>query len=256
MAKAIDIQAVALEALAQAMADPAPKVLLGSAKAPGFFNGTRKPVKDAAKLCEERQWLLGTGEWIGKGASKKQTYRLSPAGIQAVLEQSESAALLRGLSKAMQEQVEVFRALQGQVTRTLSQLQPLTDMVQQLARKVEPPDVEAILRRLHGTNSQPLALPPSSSPPDLPDWLDNVVKLTAEQQQRDRYQPLSLPAIFATLRQMRPTLTLGQFHDGLRLLREQKRIRLSPYTRALATIEDARNALFLDGEVMYYVELP
>ena len=30
----------------------------------------------------------------------------------------------------------------------------------------------------------------------------------------------------------------------------------SSWLRALATIEDARNALFLDGEVMYYVELP
>ena len=82
------------------------------------------------------------------------------------------------------------------------------------------------------------------------------MKLVTEQQQRDRYLPLDLPRIYATLKQSRPSLTLGQFHDGLRMLRDQARIRLKPYTRALATIDDARNALFLDGEVMYYVELP
>ena len=51
-----------------------------------------------------------------------------------------------------------------------------------------------------------------------------------------------------------PGLTLGEFHDGLRDLRDSDRIRLIPFTRALATIPDARNALYLDGEVMYYVQ--
>ena len=69
----------------RALADPTAKVLLGSAKVLSYFKGATQPVKAAAKLCEERQWLVGTGEWVGKGASKKQKFRLSPAGVQAVL---------------------------------------------------------------------------------------------------------------------------------------------------------------------------
>jgi hypothetical protein len=97
---------------------------------------------------------------------------------------------------------------------------------------------------------------PHAEPTTDAEWLSEVVRLAAEQRQRDRYQALTLPQIYARIVQKRPGLTLGQYHDGLRALREQHRIRLSPYTRALATLDDPRNALFLDGEVMYYVELP
>jgi hypothetical protein len=51
-------------------------------------------------------------------------------------------------------------------------------------------------------------------------------------------------------------LTLARFHDGLRTLYKQRRISLWPYTLALATIDDPENALFLDREVKFYVDLP
>jgi hypothetical protein len=247
----VDAQAVALEALAQAFADPAAKVLLGSAQLPGFFKGSSKAVKDAARLCDERQWLVPTGEWVGKGSSRKEKYRLGPAGIQAVLQHGEARALLRGLTAALQQQVEVLRPLHKRIGELLAQRESLSDAVAQLTQKLEPPDVEGLVRRL--SNAAPL---PPAAPAGPPDWLDEAVRQAAEQRQRDRYQLLSLPQLYAALRRTRPALTLGQFHDGLRLLRDQGRIRLSPFTRALATIDDPRNALFLDGEVMYYVELP
>ena len=67
-------------------------------------------------------------------------------------------------------------------------------------------------------------------------------------QRTDRYELVTLPALLAECDDM----TLGQFHDLLRDARDAKLIRLIPYTRALASIPDARNALYLDGEVMYY----
>jgi hypothetical protein len=69
-------------------------------------------------------------------------------------------------------------------------------------------------------------------------------------------QRLTLPQVFERVRARKPDLTLGQFHDGLRRLQDERRIRLSPYTQALATLDDPRNALFLDREVKFYVELP
>ena len=68
--------------------------------------------------------------------------------------------------------------------------------------------------------------------------------------------PLSLPDVYAKVRELQPDLTLGQFHDGLRTLRDQGQVRLLPFTRAYATIPDLRNALFIDGEVMFYVDIP
>jgi hypothetical protein len=252
MAKAADPQTTALTALAQALADPAPRALFGSAKVLGFFKTSSAPTRAAAKLCEDRQWLATTGDFTGSGKSRKPFFRLTPAGVQAVLQNSETLNLLKDLDVSLRQQVELLRAQRDLLGQMVGNLQPLADAVGHLNRIMQPPDVEGILRRL---NHSP-AVPAAPSAASAPDWLDEVVRLVTEQRQRDRYLPPTLPALYATLKPTRPSLTLGQFHDGLRLLRDQGRLRLSPYTRALATIDDARNALFLDGEVMYYAELP
>jgi hypothetical protein len=249
--KAIDPQTDAINALTLTLADPSPKVLFGTAAMPGFFKGSSQAVKAAARLCEERQWLVATGEWVGKGANKKQKYRLTPAGIKAILENSSTTVLIQGLTTAVQQQANVLTSLRDQLGTMTGLLQPFTEAVAHLSHKIEPPDLEKILQKITSEPSSAPATPASSA-----NWLDDVLKMVTEQRQRDRYQPLALPDVFARLQQARPTITLGQFHDGLRALRDQGRIRLVPFTRALATIDDPRNALFLDGEVMYYVELP
>lgn len=248
--KAPDPQALALQSLSAALADPGPKVLLGSAKVPGFFQGGTAPIKAAAKLCETQQWLIPIDDWHGKGASRKQKYRLSPAGVQAALQHSEPLDLLRGLSASVRDQVAAVQAMHDQLGGLARSLQPLSAAVTALTQRLQPPNLDALLQNLKSTAT------PSAPTPASTDWLDEVPKLVAEQRQRDRYQPLTLPQVYAALRQARPALTLGQFHDGLRQLRDQQRLRLAPYTRALATIDDPKAALFLDGEVMYYAELP
>ena len=65
--------------------------------------------------------------------------------------------------------------------------------------------------------------------------------------------PLSLAELFRDLKRKWPQLELGRFHDGIRDLRNTGRIRLLPYTRAYAEIAGHREAMFVDGEVMYYV---
>lgn len=248
--KPADPELLALQALAEAIADPQPRVMFGSARSPGFFKGSGQAVKAAARLCEERQWLAPTGEWLGKGASKKATYRLTPSGLQALLNHDDALLLLRSASAALQEQVQVFRSLSQQLGQLSNQLQPLAQLVERALQRLQPPDINKALAALAAGARSPADGVPADG------WLDDIVAQAAEQQQRDRYNPLSLPQLYSAVRRKQPGLTLGQYHEGLRTLRDRGRIRLAPYTRALATIDDPRNALFLDGEVMYYVELP
>jgi hypothetical protein len=70
----------------------------------------------------------------------------------------------------------------------------------------------------------------------------------------DPYLPPDLPAVYRLAWERCPSLTLGTFHDTLRQLHDGGPVRLRPFTRALATIPDRCNAIFLDGEVMYFVE--
>jgi hypothetical protein len=245
--KTLDPQAMALESLAQAIADPTPKLLAGAGKTPGFFKGRGPAVQAAIRLCEERQWLAPTGQFSGKGRSQKPLYAVTAAGLQAVLSQSEPVALLR-------KQQELLTGVRGVLDALARRLEPLEKTLGELNRKMEPPDLQQVLAKLSPAPGPP-ARPPDGAPPNS-DWLEEVISLVRQQRERDRYQPLTLPELYAKLQQARPGLTLGQFHDGLRTLREKGRLRLTPYTRALATLPDPRNALFLDGEVMYYAELP
>jgi hypothetical protein len=254
-AKATDPFPLAVEALTRALLDPSPKVLLGSKAAPGFFQSSSASTRAAAKLCEDRGWVSGTGEWAGSGKSKKQKYRLTPAGVRAILEHGETLTVVRSLAGALQEQVDQYRSMRDRLGLLADQIQPLTEVVNRLLDKVQPPDVEAILQKL----DRPLTPPPApvrETAPAVAGWLDEVVGLVAEQARRDRLQPLTLPQIFSAIRKRSPEITLGQFHDGLRKLHDQRRVRLTPYTRALATLGDPRNAVFLNGEVMYYAENP
>jgi hypothetical protein len=251
MAKASQAEALALETLAALLGDPAPKVLHGAKSVAGIFPGATAADKAAARHCLDHGWLAPTGESAGKGKSSKPLYRITPSGLQAVIVLSDPTALLRSLA-------DNLARLQGQVADMLRPLDALPSAVQELKAavaqaltKIKPVDVDALSKQL--ADAQATAKPLG---PQAVDWGDEVVRLTAEQKQRNPYQRLTLTQVYEKLRGAHPSLTLGQFHDGLRRLQDEKRIRLGPFTQALATLDDPRNALFLDREVKYYVELP
>jgi hypothetical protein len=250
--KVVDPAATALAALARALSDAGPKLLFAPGTTPSFFGSKKKADEPAAHLCVDRGWLQSTGEFVGKGKSKQEKYRLTPEGVRAALEQSETPQLLRGLGEGLNKQVEHLKAVRDQIGQLLGEIGPVVQSVAALERRIQPPSLEEIRKQLGSATT-----PAPASPRALPSaWQDRVAQLAAEQRARDRFQPVSLPALLQKIRGEQPDLTLGQYHDGLRSLRQQGRIRLIPFTRALATIDDPSNALFLDGEVMYYVDVP
>jgi hypothetical protein len=222
--------------------------------------------------------LEATGEFV-RGKTKKELYRIAPAGLKQVLERSDSSALLQGLTDSLKmlaagtngvpsaftdgvgHLIHKLDTLKADVQNTVAEasrpleairttLQLLQENIGGVLNRMKPVDVDELTRKL-------TAVRPGSPPAaTLEDWGQEVVRLVTEQKQRHAFQRLTLPEVFERLRGRRPDLTLGQFHDGLRRLQDEKRIRLSPYTQALATIDDPRNALFLDREVKFYVELP
>src|SRR2546423_1213716 len=92
-----DPNVMALNALGQLLADPAPRVLHGSKSARGVFPGAGKGDKEGAKFCLDQGWLEPTGEYEGKGRSRKETYRLTDSGLQAALNQGDPSTLLQSL---------------------------------------------------------------------------------------------------------------------------------------------------------------
>jgi hypothetical protein len=263
MAK-VPTENLALAALVHLLGDPAPRVLHGAKGVPGVFAGGSAAEKTAGKMCQDRGWLEPTGEFAGKGKSRKPLYRITAVGVHALLSRSDPTAVLRGLQQGLQSlAINTERLPQVLGEKIQEALAPFASMpgllqtlhvsIEQALSRTKIPSLEELSRTLHQASAHSAAPSGSQASADG-DWSEEVVSMAAEQKKRNALQRLTLTQILDRLRPRYPGLSLGQFHDGLRRLHDDRRIRLGPYTQALATLDDPRGALFLDREVKYYVE--
>lgn len=283
-----------LEALRKTI-DGQPRLLQGS-KGETVFKGGAAGTALANKalsegyleLCESGQPPAGRGKKASprfvKLSDKGRQFVLDSDPLQNVLKQLLSAVrnlsdeavapppveeiLARAVAAGFER---MQQSLWSELEKSVRKLeQDLNAAVQSLAKAPDPARrreglLSAVLLALENVRQAPGAVPPplppvsptaKLEPPREPDWLDEVVRMTAEQKQRDPFKRLTLPEIYARLQASRPRLTLGQFHEGLRILHERRSIKLLPFTQHLSTIGDTRNALYLDREVMYYADHP
>jgi hypothetical protein len=61
-----------------------------------------------------------------------------------------------------------------------------------------------------------------------------------------------LPELYRRLRAEHPSLTIGQFHDGLRELHDREQVYLHPWTGPLYAMPEPAFALLVGHEVAYY----
>lgn len=233
---AADPRQAALETLSVHLADVQPKVLFGTKAMPGFFSGSGAAVKNAAELCVGHGWLRDTGLKNGTGKSAKNLYELTAAGRQAILENNPTRKLLESLQQSLKSQLDELQ----KAAQTLHSLESKTQVLKDVVH-----DVVAQVR------SQP-ALAPNGQANRQVSAADLEAELTRHAQGHGSNNPITLPALFKEASSRWPHLSLGEFHDGVRRLWKQGRIQLGPYTRSYGVIAGDHEALFLDGQVMYY----
>jgi len=242
-------QHLALQALSRALNDPSPKALHG-AKGKGIFESAAAAAKQAAQFCLERRWLEPTGQFEGKGKTRKELYRITIAGIKAVLDNGEPVLLLRDALAVLERQAEQFQSLQTGVGSTLAALHSQRDMIAKLLDKLEPPDIEKILHKMNAGRGKSAEAEPANA--DL-DWLSGAVAYLAEYQRRQPFGHCPLPELFHRVAEPHG-VTIGRFHDGLRRLVQDGRIRLHPYTGPAYQLQEEHYALVAGQEIKYYAE--
>jgi hypothetical protein len=62
----------------------------------------------------------------------------------------------------------------------------------------------------------------------------------------------ALPELYRAAQSCQPTLTIGQFHDGLRTLHARGQVRLHPWTGPLYELPEPSLALLVGHEIAYY----
>jgi len=243
----------ALLAALQSALDGVSRPLQGSAASGALFATGAKgqPLVEAAlaeQLLEEAD-SPATVKATKKGPPPKFA-RITEKGRRWVAEQGDPRAIAEGLRDILASQGVAVDAAVEAAEMTLAELNREVVRLQQTLRH-EVERYRQTAQALRQVLGQAKAVPAAEAA-----WLDDAVRIVAEHKQRNALTRPTLPQIYEQLRSAHPGLSLAQFHDGLRMLHVQKRIRLGPYTLALATLPDHQNALYLDKEVKFYVDLP
>jgi hypothetical protein len=240
--------------------------LQGGGANPGFFPTGAKGVP-LVKAAREKGLIEDVPPPVPPGGKppKKQTphARLTPRGVQFVVDFDNPKGLLESLQAALavqgQQLADGLKSVSGNVSQWQKELQQQEHDFQQALQ-----NVSTVLAHLKEAPTRAAPSPsPAAHPPSVPSqperhevWLPEVVELVRQHKAHNSFSRPTLTEIYQELAKRHPRLTIGQFHDGLRTLSKERRILLTAYTLALATLEDPQTALYLDREVKYYVDLP
>jgi hypothetical protein len=237
-----DIEQLALEALSRALIDPAPRVLFGSKAKLGIFDGAGQALKQAAQLCLDRGWLEGSGQFEGKGKTRKELFRITTAAAQEAISKSEPV----GLFKDALGYLEKIVGLKDKVEATLGALQKQREITQTLLERWQPPDWKRLLENVARASTAP----PISAAADASHGLLTYLE---DYQKKNPYGHCPLPELYHRSAEARG-LTIGQFHDCLRRLVQEKKVRLHPFTGAAYQLQEEQFALLAGQEIKYYAE--
>lgn len=232
----VDPRKLALDALSRNVAEPSPKVLHGSKTQPGIFPSAAKPAKLAAQMCLDHAWLEPTGAFQGPGKTRKAFYRVSKAGLREVLQNQEAATLLKDMQATLEQQAHGWRA-------ALELIRKHQEIVGQLLDRIQPPDLTKLLQGLAKDDKAASA----------GDWLGPALHYLEDYQRRHPTGFCPLPELYRHIAEPRQ-LTIGAFHDGLRHLVRQGKVRLHPFTGAAYQLQDEQYALLAGQEIKFYAE--
>jgi hypothetical protein len=226
-----------LEALARAAAHPEGLPLHSGKGAPGLFAATSAG-KLAAQRCKEVGYLRTvTSEPRAK----------SPIEISAITEKGLAYLLDQVSPKQVLE--DFLRALEGRK----NQLDQVLDSVRKMQSSLEglKTTAEAVLHQIQAPGASGPA-PSSNGCDPIPHEIETYLRHWHDS---GATGDCALPELYRRVQQSAPQLTIGQFHDGLRRLKEQQRIYLHPWTGPLHELPEPGIALLAGHEIAYYASL-
>jgi len=274
-----------LEALRRALAGT-PMPLQGSPKVPGIFPGgaTGKKLADQAIAKGYVAEVPGPPA-TGKKKSKPPRWgQITPAGREFIVEQDSPREVLGALLNLLQgmsgefagstkaghpdARVEIEKLCQtlevqfGQLRKIVQDGLQRTD--DEARKRMDKLDVirhclttvqGAVEHAMHATPSSPVTMPAASSLSSQ-SWEREIEPYLRSRRDRGLAGDCPLSELFAHSRQRRPEPTIGLFHDVLRRLHSENRIRLTGWSGALENIPEPNLALFVAHKVMYYAHVP
>ena len=236
----------AIQTLCGSLANPAEPLFVGSAA----------KVKLAADVALKRGWVAVHEQVVGK--KKIKSYRITPAGIQQALVSGEVTRLVQGVSQSVVSSRKAIVDIESQLQGLQANLQAQSTVLERLIQRIVPPNLEEILSKAQvpSTTSESLSVSKQGQERVDQKLLGNEILHALED-----YQRRSNPGQFCTLKELyhlaahKPGATIGEFHECLRELNRQHKIRLVPWGSPMFDLPDELFAMVSNKEVKYYVHL-
>ena len=226
-----------VDALRRALADPGGMRLYGGRTSALF--PANAGAREAALLCKNEGYLrvLRTE---AKGKVTHEICAITEKGLAYLLSQASPKQVLEGLVGKL----AAFRSEMGGLLTAARHMQAGFDTFQAA--------VEKVLEQLR----KPAAVPTSNGHGNGSEaWLGTLLADLDRWQSTHPAEDCKLADLYRQAQRVAPSLTVGQFHDGLRRLLDQGKIYLHPWTGPLYDMPEPAFALLVGHEIAYYASL-
>jgi hypothetical protein len=238
-----------LEALGRAAIEPSGIALLASKSDPGLFPSTTV-AKTAADRCKDEGYLRVVRSEV-KGKQSREICVLTEKGLQFLIEQSSPKEILDDFVRVLESRHSEVSQINENVKHLQESIQGMQRVIQEvLPRLQEPKHYTNGSGKTNGVAQTPLSNRNETDAliaeikTKLAEWFASV----------EASQDCPLPELYRRL-QVSKSVTIGQFHDCLRLLFDDQQIALHPWTGPLYALPEPAFALLVGHEIAYYANI-
>jgi hypothetical protein len=222
--------------------------LYRSGKLDGLFGSKTGPVGEAAGLAI-REGLLEYSRTETRGRFEIEWVRLTAKGVEYLYEHDSPRAVLGEMRDMLAAARSGIPMWQDEMLKSLERL--ASDITGEMARYLGKLDalskrVEEALRRAEATPEFNAALQ------TVVPWGPDALAYLDRRKAGGAPGECALPELFGAVRGKHPSLTVRDFHDGLRRLADNRAVRLTAWVGPGA-IPQPEYALMADGRLTYHV---
>lgn len=231
-----------LDALSRAVAQPAGLPLFAAKTSPGLFPATSK-ARQAAQRCRD-------DGLIQVAASPRELTTITDKGLNWLLSQSSPRQVLEDFVRVLEEKQSQAAELVAAAKQMAASLDSLRDAVERLGPMLAPANGQ--IHHVHNADRNGSVGQDQSgkSQAILTDIRDHLEHWYAQS-----HRDCPLPDLYRRLAELHANLTVGEFHDALRLLHDEHQVYLHPWTGPLYDLPEPPFALLIGHEIAYYASI-
>ena len=224
-----------LEALSRAAAEPDGLHLHATKGVTGLFPAS-PAARQAAQRCKD-EGLLQSVRTETRGKSVAEVCAITEKGLAYLLAQASPKQVIEDFIRALD-------ARQGQ-------LSSIVDSVRRMQNSLD--SIRAAAEKLASIGPCPVGPAPSTN--GLGSCLGELVGHLTRWLHAGANSDCPLPDLYRHAVKSANHLSIGEFHDGLRKLHEEKRIYLHPWTGPLSDLPEPSLALLVGHEIAFYASI-